>query len=160
MSHPPQQPQLPPPKKRNGPLIGLLAAGGGLLLVVAVLFTGLVAPGFFLSEHEPPSRTTTPLDLNSGSVAAGKFLLAVMSDDQAAAEAAACATGKTQVLEAARKLGASNAQLTAGDPVQTFENRMRIDLSGTIGSRKVSGELSVKRETDGNYCVSGVIAPS
>jgi hypothetical protein len=153
MSHPPQpgpqQPQLPPPKKRNGPLIGLLAAGGGLLLVVAVLFTGLVAPGFFLSEHEPPSRTTTPLDL-----------LAVMSDDQAAAEAAACATGKTQVLEAARKLGASNAQLTAGDPVQTFENRMRIDLSGTIGSRKVSGELSVKRETDGNYCVSGVIAPS
>ncbi|MFI5590434.1 hypothetical protein ACIA5G_35690 [Amycolatopsis sp. NPDC051758] len=77
----------------------------------------------------PRRVRATPLDLNSGSVAA-------------------------------RKLGASNAQLTAGDPEQTFENRMRIELSGTIGSRKVSGELSVKRETDGNYCVSGVIAPS
>jgi len=88
------------------------------------------------------------------------YLFAVLGDDQEAAGQAACVIGKTQVLEAARRLGASNAQLTAGEPVQTFENRMRIGLSGTIGSRKVSGELSVKRESDGNYCVSGVIAPS
>lgn len=152
-AHPPQ----PPPKKGKGLLIGLLAGGG--LLVVVFLFTGLVAPGFLLS-NEPTRPARTPLDLDAGSVVAGKFLLAVIGDDLDAAGAAACAVGKTQVIEAARKLGASNAQLTASKPVQTFENRMRLSLDGTIGSRKVSGELSVKRESNGNYCVSGVIAPS
>jgi len=152
---PPQQyPGYPqPPKKGNGLLIGLLAGGGALLLVVAFLITGFVAPGFLLS-HKPKASNVPPLDLNSGSVAAGKFLLAAMGspDD---VERAACASDKSQIVGIARRASEAGAQLTADEPVKVLDDQMTVHLRGTRnGGRPAAVDLTVKRETDGSYCIS------
>ncbi|HET6710067.1 hypothetical protein [Amycolatopsis sp.] len=157
--YPPQQyPGYPqPPKKGNGLLIGLLAGGGALLLVVIFLITGFVAPGFLVSDSKPKAASGPPLDLNSGSVVAGKFLLAVMGDDPDEAEEAACASAKSQVREAARKLGAANAQLTAGEPTQGLDNQIMVKLTGTMSrGREVTGSMTVQRETNGTYCIAEI----
>ncbi|WP_326946426.1 hypothetical protein OG439_44895 [Amycolatopsis sp. NBC_01307] len=159
----PQQgyPGYPPPKKGNGLLIGLLAGGGGLLVVI-FLITGFVAPGFLVSDGRD-SRTTAadgpPLDLNSGSVAAGKFILAVLGDDAVIGRQAACASAEGVVAAAVRTLGSRNAHLTAGSPVQSGADEIRVPLDGTIGSRSVHGELQVTRIQE-HYCISGVTTPS
>ncbi|SNR68160.1 hypothetical protein SAMN06265360_114102 [Haloechinothrix alba] len=43
----------PPPKKRTGLWVGLGAGGLGVLALAALLVTGFVAPGFFLSGDDP-----------------------------------------------------------------------------------------------------------
>jgi hypothetical protein len=157
----PGYPPPQPPKKGNGLLIGLLAGGGGLLLVI-FLITGFVAPGFLVSDDRD-SRTTAadgpPLDLNSGSVAAGKFILAVLGDDEAEGREAACASAEGVVAGAVRTLGARNAHVTAGSPVQSGADEIRVPLDGTIGSKSVHGELQVTR-IQGRYCISAVTTPS
>ncbi|MEU0534099.1 hypothetical protein [Amycolatopsis tolypomycina] len=152
---PPGYPQ--PPKKGNGLLIGLLAGGGALLLVVIFVITGFVAPGFLVSDSKPKVASGPPLDLNHGSVVAGKFLLAVMGDDPDKAEQAACASAKSQVRETAKKLGSANAQLSAGEPTQGLDNQILVKLTGTMNrGRAVTGQMTVQRETNGNYCIAEI----
>src|SRR5690242_17046471 len=91
---PPGYPQYGgmPPKKGNGLLIGLIAGGVAFLLVVVFVITGFFAPGFLVAKNDRPdgpAGNSPPLDLNSGSVAAGKFILAVLGDDEDDARAAA-----------------------------------------------------------------------
>ncbi|UOZ10145.1 hypothetical protein [Amycolatopsis sp. WQ 127309] len=148
----------PPPKKGNGLLIGLLAGGGGLLVVI-FLITGFIAPGFLVSDGKPAARTGPPLDLNSGSVAAGKFILAVLGDDAVIGRQAACASAEGVAAAAVRTLGSRNAHLTAGSPVQTGDDEIRVPLDGTISSRPVHGELQVTRIQE-HYCISAVTTPS
>jgi peptidyl-prolyl cis-trans isomerase B (cyclophilin B) len=158
--YPPQQyppPQFPgypqPPKKGNGLLIGLLAGGVGLLLVVVFVITAFVAPGFLVS-HRSKGPSTPPLDLNSGSVAAGKFMLAVMGSPDDAGRAA-CAADRSQIVGIARRASEAGANLSAGEPVKTLDDQMTVHLSGTAdGGRPVTIDLTVKRETDGSYCIS------
>ncbi|MCR6486639.1 hypothetical protein M8542_27800 [Amycolatopsis sp. OK19-0408] len=170
MTYPPQQPgwyppqQNPgypqPPKKGNGLLIGLLAGGGGLLLVLIFVITAFVAPGFLVSPDRPsgPAGEGPPLDLNSGSVAAGKFILAVLGDDEAEGREAACGSAEGIVADAVRTLGSRNAHLTAGSPIQAAANEIRVPLSGTIAGKSVHGELRVLRLQE-NYCISAVTMP-
>lgn len=126
------------------------------------LITGFVAPGFLVSDGRD-SRTTAadgpPLDLNSGSVAAGKFILAVLGDDAVIGRQAACASAEGVVAAAVRTLGSRNAHLTAGSPVQSGADEIRVPLDGTIGSGAVHGELQVTRIQE-HYCISGVTTPS
>ncbi|HEY3471127.1 MAG TPA: hypothetical protein VGL47_38745 [Amycolatopsis sp.] len=147
-----------PTKKGNGLLVGLLAGGGGLLLVVVFLVTGFLAPGFLVSDAEPKAPVSPPLDLNAGSIAAGKFILAVLGDDEEQAREAACPSTAGTIAESAKLLGSENAHLTAGTPVQTGPNEMRVPLEGNVGSRSVEGALRVRR-SEGDYCISGVTTP-
>ncbi|SEB32549.1 hypothetical protein SAMN04489727_0533 [Amycolatopsis tolypomycina] len=157
--YPPQQyPGYPqPPKKGNGLLIGLLVGGGALLLVVVFVITGFVAPGFLVSDSKPKVASGPPLDLNSGSVVAGKFILAVMGDDPDEAEEAACASAKSQVRQAATKLGSANAQITAGEPTQGLDNQIMVKLTGTMNrGRTLTGSMTVQREANGTYCIAEI----
>jgi peptidyl-prolyl cis-trans isomerase B (cyclophilin B) len=149
-----QYPGYPqPPKKGNGLLIGLLAGGGALLLVVVFVITAFVAPGFLLPA-KPKVASGPPLDLNSGSVVAGKFILAVMGDDPDRAEQAACASAKSQVRDEATKLGSANAQITAGEPTLGLNDRIMVKLSGSMsGGRELVGQMTVQREPNGTYCI-------
>ncbi|RSD21715.1 hypothetical protein [Amycolatopsis eburnea] len=148
----------PRAKKGNGLLVGLLAAGGALLVVV-FLITGFVAPGFLVSRDDQPRPPVgPPLDLNAGSVAAGKFILAVLGDDEAQAREASCSSNAEIVAESAKLLGSENAHLTAGTPTQTGPNEMSVPLEGNVGSRSVEGALRVRR-SEGAYCISGVTTP-
>lgn len=130
--------------------------------MIIFVITGFVAPGFLVSDARD-SRTSAadgpPLDLNSGSVAAGKFILAVLGDDADEGRQAACASAEGIVAGAVRTLGSRNAHLTAGSPVQSGADEIRVPLDGTIGSRSVHGELQVTR-IQGSYCISGVTTPT
>ncbi|MEU8636722.1 hypothetical protein AB0C38_31510 [Amycolatopsis sp. NPDC048633] len=151
-----------PPKKGNGLLIGLIAGGVAFLLVVVFVITGFFAPGFLVSQNERPdgpAGNSPPLDLNSGSVVAGKFILAVFGDDATAGREAACASAEGVVASAVRTLGSRNAQLSAGPPIQAAANEIRVPLNGTIGSKSVHGELRVLRIQE-KYCISEVTVPS
>jgi hypothetical protein len=153
----------PPPKKGNGLLIGLIAGGVAFLLVVVFVITGFFAPGFLVANERPdgPAGNSPPLDLNSGSVAAGKFILAVLGDDEAGARDAACASAEGIVADAAKTLGSRNAHLSAGSPIQAAANEIRVPLNGTIGSssKSVHGELRVLRIQE-TYCISEITMPS
>jgi len=160
---PPGYPQYGgmPPKKGNGLLIGLIAGGVALLLVVVFVITGFFAPGFLVSNERPngPAGNSPPLDLNSGSVVAGKFILAVLGDDEAEGREAACGSASGIVADAVKTLGRRNAQLTAGSPIQAAANEIRVPLNGTIAGRSVHGELRVLRIQQ-TYCISEVTMPS
>jgi hypothetical protein len=150
-----------PPKKGNGLLIGLIAGGLAFLLVVVFVITGFFAPGFLVADERPdgPAGNSPPLDLNSGSVVAGKFILAVLGDDEADAREAACPSAEGVIADAAKTLGSRNAHLTAGSPIQAAANEIRVPLSGTIGSKSVHGELRVLRIQE-TYCISEITMPS
>jgi peptidyl-prolyl cis-trans isomerase B (cyclophilin B) len=146
-----------PPKKGNG----LIAGGVGFLLVVVFVITGFFAPGFLVPDDRPASRGTDgpPLDLDSGSVVAGKFILAVLGDDATGARQAACASAEGVVASAVRTLGSRNAQLSAGAPSRAGADEIRVPLTGTIGREPVQGELRVQRIQQ-TYCISGITVPS
>ncbi|ANN18097.1 hypothetical protein SD37_22230 [Amycolatopsis orientalis] len=155
----PQFPGQQPPKKGNGLMIGLIAGGGALVVIVFVILA-FVAPGFLLSDSKSTSRqsaTQAPLSVDWGPVLAGKFMLAVFSDEADKAAESACADSKEKVRAAAKALGDRNASLTAKDPKQVSPDLISVTMSGTLNyEAEFSTTMEVRREGNDKYCIVSV----
>jgi hypothetical protein len=140
-------------------MIGLIAGGGALVVVVFVILA-FVAPGFLLSDSKTPSRqsaTQAPLSVDWGPVLAGKFMLAVFSDEADKAAESACADSKAEVKAAAKALGDQNASLTAKDPKQAGPDLISVTMSGTLNYEKdFTTTMEVRREGNDQYCIVSV----
>lgn len=130
--------QTPPgggPKSRTGLFIGL-GVGAVVLIVGAVLFTGFVTPGFFLSDG-PES-------------VAGKAVDAINAKDVDAAREVSCSQVDSESMAEEIEQAQLSAKLTGSVREESGKAFAPVEL--TFNGNTVTGEF-VLEQKDGHWCV-------
>jgi hypothetical protein len=166
-------PPAPPQKSKTGLLIGIAI---GVVVVVALVITGFVAPGFFLSKSSDKAATGStnspapgaPSAPSSGLPSAGgttgdvdpaaksaidKFIAALNSKDVDSAFAMVCQSTLVEKSDI--------AQAVSGNNTYTASSYTGASASSGVvavvlqGSDNTTGEMTVQKPVNGgDYCVS------